>query len=542
VKTLKKTEYVVFGLFFVFTAFWILVRLPTPTQVLADADGGHQLAGAIQILHGEHPFVDYEATYGPFTFYASALAQFLSGDRVIGEIVLVLVGYAVAYAFLARLVYRLTGKFWLTLLFGLLALTAIPRLYKYYLVLGPVLTIWLAWNYLEKPTWKNMLWLALSITVAGLFRSDFGVYCVLAGLVTVFLALPFKQGGLKRVALFLGAVFLFALPWLLFLAIRGGLDNYFRDMLVGGTNIAVGMSLPFPVYHAGSSLFSVENLGFFAVVFFFSLPLLIFAVLFFRWRNLEAGQRNKVLVTAVLSLFSLLQASHRADYAHLLQTIPLAFVLSAWLVQLLWNSLSAFHRAGQLQWLAFLALLALLFAFLLTPTGLISKNGWPPVDFSGVFTKLAQFSGPKQELLNTVDKKSNSWYADAMVYIRRCTTPQQRLMALPALTTFYYFTDRSFGGGQIGVLSGYFVTDPDQARVVRIMAAQDIPLLVYMPNYEFDGIPQRKLEVVAPQVAGYIQTHYTQIQTIGPASLLLRNDLKIDQPAAKLADMACPHP
>jgi hypothetical protein len=539
----QKEANILFGLFFILTILWVLVRLPSPAQVLADADGGHQLAGATQILHGEHPFVDFKATYGPFTFYASAVAQILFNHRVIGEIILIALGYAITYALLSRLIYRVTGNFFLTLLFGMLALAAIPRLYKYYIALGPVLTLFTAWNYLEKPDRKNMLWMALAITLTGLFRSDFGVYCTITGVVAVLLALPFTQGGIKRIITLLGAVLLFASPWLLFLTIKGNLIDYFYTALAGGANIAAGASLPFPAFHSGFSAFAlVTNLISLAIIFFSSLPFIILIWLLVRWESLDPLQKKMLLTAVVLNMFSLIQATYRYGYPHLLQAIPLGFALSAWATRTLSHNLALAVRSRQkIRWL-YSAALVLLTGFLLIPVMLVNQSLWPPIDPLGIPYKLEQFSLPKEQVLVNIEKISDSWYAQAMLYTRRCTTDRQRLMALPVLTTFSYFTDRAFGGGQIGLASGYFVTDADQARIIGKMSAEDIPLIVYLPNFEFDGIPQRKMEVFALRVSAYVQQNYVRIKQIGPASLLMRNDLKIDQLSGKLAEMSCPHP
>src|SRR6516225_7085371 len=60
----------------------ILFRTPWPRQVIGDSDAGHQLAGALQIARGGHPFADFRSTYGPLTFYVSFVGQWLSGWRI----------------------------------------------------------------------------------------------------------------------------------------------------------------------------------------------------------------------------------------------------------------------------------------------------------------------------------------------------------------------------------------------------------------------------------------------------------------------------
>ncbi len=536
-KIWKTQQWIILISFALLSVFWIAIRLPTAAQAFIETDGGHQLAGALQILHNEHPFVDFEATYGPFTFYASALAQIIFGQRFIGEIVLNILGYMIAYILLALLIYRITGNIKLVFLFGILALFAIPRLYKYYIVLGPVLTLWFAWYYIDQPKARNIFWLALAVVVAGLFRSDFGVYCTIAATIAVVLQPSYKVDGLKRGFILWLEIFLLALPWLLFSAFKGGLDNYFSDMLVGGPNIARGMSLPFPTFQTTQFLFSADNLTFIAMVFFFCFPFVLLLFLIAKWKYLEESQRKMLLTATVLYSFSLIQASTRVDYPHLSQTIPLAFPLAAWVAnRFLHNIVMPFKKVS----IVCLLLLLSLCAAMSVPAFLISRSGWPEINVHGIPEKIRQYALPKDQMLTNVSRSSNLWYVKIMQYIRRCTTSQQRLMALPALTTFYYFTDRAFGGGQIGIVSGYFVTQADQERIIAKMKQQDIPLIVYLPDFVFDNIPERKLEIVAPKVAAYIQGNYRVIKKEGRANLMLRSDLKIEKQTNILDSFSCP--
>ncbi len=526
--------------FAVLTIIWISVRLPSPAGILMDADDGHQLAGAIQILHGEHPFVNFDATYGPFTFYASALAQSIFGNRVIGEIILVVVGYAIAYALLFHLTYRATNNLWLSFAFNVLALAAIPRLYKYYIVLGPVITLLAAWYYIEEPKRRNLVWLAFAIVLAGLFRSDFGVYCTIAGTVAVASRSSDKREGLWRATILWAEIFIFALPYLLFLALHGGLIVYFRDMLVGGPEIAAGMSLPFPIYQARQPIFSATNLIVYATVLSFCLPFVVFLFLATRWKSLEDTEKKFILTATVLYSFSLLQASHRADYLHLLQAIPLAFLLLAWLMRKLWSKPIRSLPEKKLGSVFSLLLSPFLLCLTALPVFLVNQSGWTGIDVSSISSKLGQYSLPKTQMLANVGP--DSWYVDTMQYIRRCTNDRQRLMALPALTTFYYYTDRMFGGGQIGIVSGYFVLQTDQERIVSKMSQQDIPLIVYLPNGWSDNLEARTFEEVAPLVSNFIDKNYTEVMQTGPALLLLRRDLKLETRSDTLVGLSCPIP
>ena len=101
---------------------------------------------------------------------------------------------------------------------------------------------------------RNIFWLAMVVTLAGLFRSDFGVYCTIAATVAVVVQPFYKAGGLKRALILWGEIFLIALPYLLFLMLKGGLGHYFS---VYGN----GIFLLFPIRFIAFSGGAVEVFG-----------------------------------------------------------------------------------------------------------------------------------------------------------------------------------------------------------------------------------------------------------------------------------------
>lgn len=520
------------------TCLWILARLPSPAEMIVDADGGHQLAGATQILYGEIPFVDFHVTYGPLAFYASAFAQLIFNHRTIGEYVLIIVGYASAYTFLSLLIHRITNRIWIAILFGALALAAIPRLYKYYLVLGPVLTLWTCWTYIDKPSRKNMALIALAITISGLFRADFGIYCLIAGALTVFIHPYFKSGKFIQTLLLFIEIFLLTSPWLVLLFIKGGLLNYFRDMTVGGTNIAVGMSLPIPYYQFNQSIVSSNNLIVSALLLFFCYPFLFLLSLAYCKKDLNKLEYKKLLVTLVLYTFSLLQATHRKDYPHLLQAIPLAFLLAGWTFHKIWDRVWVYTSRS----VYYLIALSTILIFVSIPIFLIDQSAWTPINMRAIPSKIKLFSLSNDKLLDNLRSNPNLWQAEVMQYIHRCTTESQHLVALPNLPTFFFYTDRMFGGGQMLIVSGYFATNMDQERMIAKMSSQDIPLIIYQPNIAYDGLKEREFEVVAPKVHTYIENNYKSIIQNDSYNLMLRNDLDIEQQATTSNSFSCPKP
>lgn len=523
-----------------FSILWISFKLPAPITFLTDADGGHQLAGATQILFGEHPFIDWRSTYGPLTFYASALAQVLAGKHIIGEMMLILVGYVLAYMLLFKLLWLAGGRLSVAVIFTLLALILMPRMYKYYIVLGPILSLWAAWSHVEKPGLRSFWLLSLAIAITGLFRFDFGVYSALCGAVVVG-SRPAPQFlvRIKRLIGLAATVVACASPWLIWAWLKGGLDNYFHDTLFGAFGIAIGMSLPFPRFQGDGPLISSAN-GIFALfIFFCALPAISIFVIILRRNRITAEEQLKMVSATILAQATLIQAVYRPDYLHLLQGIPISFILCAWLagqaiIQL--QSGSYWQRGYVAIGLGMFASLAAISIFLTTSLGM-----WPSLDLLALSEKLHVYAGSREDFFDYIAQKSpEHWYLHSMQYIRGCTQPSQRILALPLLTTFYYLTDRPFGGGQMALAPGFFSTTQDQIKMVKRMSTEEIPLVIDQSDFVLDGREDRRVENFAPIVFDYLDENFIEVGRFGSLVAKVRRDMLPDSTSLRAVGVLCP--
>jgi hypothetical protein len=311
-------------------------------------------------------------------------------------------------------------------------------------------------------------------------------------------------------------------------------------MVIGGIDAAEGLALPFPALRFDIPLLSPANLSVLALFFFFCFPFLIWLLLALRWKSIADLERKKLIATAALCSLSLLQGSHRVDYPHLLQAVPLVFALGGWAANSLWQASKA-NKAGNA---FYLAPFVVMLAFFSLPVSLIRYSSWPKVDLAGSVGKIRAYALPNKELLASIVQKemADQSEAEIMQYIDRCTTEHQRLLVLPNLSTYYFYVDRAFGGGQMLVGPGYFSSVSDQNRMVARMARQDIPLIVYYPNFVYDNMPNRKFSAFAPNVLSYMESNYMNILPAGPVELMLRNDLNVDRQGDTLSGFSCPQP
>ncbi len=495
---------------------FLSTKVPNPEYFISDPDGGHQLTGAMQILSGEHPFIDFRSSYGPLTFYASAFGQIVSDNRIIGEILLVISGYLAAYLLLFKLFVAVSKKLSISVICLCFALMLMPRFYKYYIALGPVLTLFSAWEYIDYKSIKSMVLMAFAIVITGLYRLDFGVYTALCGFMTILLV-NFKHQTieiLKTLSMFLLAIICFASPWLLWALYKGGLGNYIGDTLSGILHQGIGLSIPFPYYQDNQSVTSNNNIIFILFVFYNIIPLVSLTVLVSQKSKLMQSEKFKILVAILLSQFTLVQAMHRSDFGHLLQSIIIDYVLIAWLLSIVITNYS------QGTWKAKMgrASCAITFIFVGGLSVLLSKNldMLPNANIKSVITNLQSLLGNKNEILDIV--KANdpaNEYLQTIEYIKNNTHKDQYILAIPFFTSFYYFAERKFGGGQMLLAPGYFSSDEDQRVMVSRLIKDNVALVVEEPNASYDGLESRKIVNYANFVNKYIKNNYVEVRKIG---------------------------
>jgi hypothetical protein len=501
---------------------WLLLLLPDVRGFVHDADWGHQLAGANQILLlGEQPFIDWHSVYGPLVFYASALAQVFTGGRAIGEILLVVAGFATGYLILFTLVVRLTGTRWMGFVCVVMALLMVPRLYKYYLILGPVAVLAMTWAYLEERTTKRLVLLGASAGWLFLFRPDFGAY---AGVVALFAVgrgdRPFRRIGILA-ASSLGAV----APWLFWATTHHALVGYVRDTFLGSRSLATGMAVPMPAISFGSSFPTPGTTTSLLIGLFTIAPGGAFLLLRFLGSGISAVRREQVLSSCVLAQLDLIQAYHRSDYPHLLQAIPVAFVPLFFMVSIAIETIrrpgSRFARNLALASTAPLALT--LGLCLWSATGLRGAL-WlprPRSSLPSLLNDLRVYSGPRQGVVDEVLRENPSDdESQAIAYLRNHTRVGERLLALPLLTSVYYLAERPFGGGQMLLAPGWFTSTDDQTRMVRLLREQDVDWLADVPDFMLDGDEKKRGRVFASVVYAYIDSQFTTAARFGPISVM----------------------
>ena len=263
------------------------------------------------------------AGYGPLIFYLSALFQYLSGERLIGEIILVLAGFTTGYLLLFLLIYRISSRWQAAAAGTLIAVLLIPRFYKYYVVLGPAVFLYaLPFVTTEKDKKLPFFMLGCTVAVNALFRFDFGIYCVFTAVLTLILLFArHKQPQLflRQSALVICGIILPFLPWLIFLMTRGELTGVLSDIYRALSGRGGGLSLPAPVLNITDLPFTSGQA--FSLLFYL-MPLTPLLLLL----HLQSLKNRKhtglfLFLSSIFAYCLYLQALHRSDIHHFLQAI-----------------------------------------------------------------------------------------------------------------------------------------------------------------------------------------------------------------------------
>ena len=217
------------GLLFV----WILAFLFTLTTYTFTDDHFDRISRARQIArYGELPFRDFFDPGYFLTEFVSAGVQRLAGDNLLGEMVLTSAFIAGGALLVLMLVQRVAPSGMSAAVITALVILSLPRPYDFDKFFFYPLGILLCWRYIDRRDVGSLVWLAGSAVVAGMFRYDNGVFIAsgaLVGIVTVHVRET--QAMIRRAAVFAAACVIWAIPYLVFLQLTGGVVHAVGQMV-----------------------------------------------------------------------------------------------------------------------------------------------------------------------------------------------------------------------------------------------------------------------------------------------------------------------
>ena len=191
------------------------------------------LSRARQIQSGDVPFRDFNDPGWFLTDYLSAVAQWLGGYNLRSEALLTVGMLSLGAALTFLLARRAAGSTVVALLAVSVSIALDARHYNYPKIVLYAASLMLAWAYVDKPDGVRRAGLGALVGLAFLFRHDHLVYLGALSLMTVaFVHRSSLRDAAGAAAGLCGAAAIFVVPFLVFLALSGGVAEYFRSALV----------------------------------------------------------------------------------------------------------------------------------------------------------------------------------------------------------------------------------------------------------------------------------------------------------------------
>lgn len=502
-------------------AFFVSLSVHPPHKFLFDADWGMQLAFADPILSGEHPFIDYfGGAGGPLLYYLTALAQYLSGQRLIGEIILCILGHSIGFFFLWRLLIHITKSYPLSILALLWALMLMPKTYKYGITLGPATLLYCAYKYIHEPNRKKLTFLALASVLSLFLRIDFGAHAFLGALGTIAVVqISNKKFSVEEFLRFFFIYLSCLLPYILFLTVAGGnVFEAFLDAYTALTTAGGGLVKESPVFDFSLGLTNLKNifaLSYWLVAIF---PILAigFGIAFFKKTHKE-----EAIFSIVLGLFCshfFMQVSHRADLGHLMQ-VQFVYLIGACIFIL-----------GPLEVGIFKRLIFITYAVLFLFAGTYffdQRNPHPISERIKNFSNYPLFYLKRNELRAKMLKRYKSekyrWRLEMLDYVSKNTKKDEKVFFIPFKAHNYYFSERRFAGNFPILIPGFRTSKEEQEKLIELFKKQNVELVIDFPLFMYDNDPKKGARSFSKVFMDYIDEQYIEVASFKYAKILKKS-------------------
>ncbi len=536
------------------------------------------LARARQIQSGEVPFLDFNDPGWFLTDYLSAAAQWIGGYSLRPEALLTVGLLSIGAVVMFAVARRATGSVFAACVATALLVAIAPRHYNYPKIVLYATALALAWAYIGKPGRARLGALGALIGIAFLFRHDHLIYLGAFGLLTIAFAHRASiQDGLRAAVGLGAATAVFVVPFLVFLALSGGIGEYFRLALVYAQQrrdrevryrlvagrLVEGTTWTYVLRDVSRA--NIESLvrdplvddthGLSRATFTADAP---------RWLRLEtqldtlpnatAFLYYTFLITPLIAGFVLFRLHRAAGATRVLSTaghlVPL-LVLAGMLNVGLLSRGSTLARVPDVGVTAVLLLVWLAVA-LVSRDGRVVVPGRPArllvrtatvvllcltalsVNTIGYVTRALPEAGFTRGGIEILNRGATSWktlgmppgtvdeppFLNLAAYVRACTLPTDRLFVLGEHPELYYFSDRRFAGGHAWLLPGYYSADQDEAQIVTRLRSARVPVVLRYESFRYDF----------EQVYAYLEREYQEVGDVeasaGTLGVLVRTDLK----------------
>jgi hypothetical protein len=481
-----------------------------------------------QMLWGELPDRDFVDIGAPLTFALSAAAQLVIGRGAWAEILLAVTMLSIAAGLSYYAAERASGSILAAGAATLFQVALFPRFYNYPKLITYAFAIPVTWAVLDRPTLVRRAALAVITVLSLLLRHDHGVFIGIFVVSTILFTARAWRDKIREVLIYAALVFALTVPYLVYLAVNGGVITHFVTANAWSMRdrSRAPLKLPGFVMPAAESLlnapwtFAQVNVTAWLFYLLVLLPFVVFALLAWSrdaWRPDWPHARAKMAGVALLALILNVGFLRGALSARLADVMVPHTTLVAWLLvvaaTLLWRGrvngadgnrpVSVAARVG-LSIATFVV--AAITAAAVAPglqEGL--RDSHVGLDPGAIVGRAQEITGRFRETwpLERWTSPDSRGPIKLAFYFEACTDPADRVFVSQYLPQVPALSRRAFAGGHPDLRPGFFATEAHQQLFLERIRTESVPVLVVPPPAEYGGFAE-----AFPQVAEYFAAHY----------------------------------
>jgi hypothetical protein len=369
-----------------------------------------------------------------------------------------------------------------------------PRTYSYPKVLMYAVASWAMVALSARASGRRIAIIAAVISVAFLFRHDHGLFVGVASVVC--LAMASRASGwsifIKRAGALTVYTIALLLPWIVFIALNGGLVEYFVGGLEYSRAEAVATALPgFPLVDLNPPRSTMANAEAWLFWLFWSLPLLSGVVLSVRVaRGVERWSGESAAIAGLVVLATVVNASflRQTLQVRLPDAVVPAAALGSWLLALCWVGhwrVRTLQLAVQLATVSVLTISVVAIARIADVAGLYDETdiGRGPVRAAEHAREVSRLLGSRHRQNLSPPSRVSRALMPFVSYLDRCTSVSDRLIVTGEFPEVLVIAGRAFAGDGV-VFGSWYASVTHQERTVMRLHVRPPLFVVHAGDYD----------------------------------------------------------
>ena len=474
-------------LLFVATLAWRFVTFTGITN-----DHYVHLALAQQMLIGERPIRDFADSGWPLMYVLSAAAWRLAGDTLATEWFVAAGGFALGATCTLVAGYRLSASLVLAVSVTILEVLIYPRTYSYPKILAYAAAACALISLARQPSWRRIVIMSIVVAVAFLFRHDHGLFIGVSAAVCLLVGSGTKAWhvSVRKIAGLAAATVALLLPWIVFVALNGGLLAYFEGGIEYSRAEADATALAsLPVLHA-SPVSTVANAEAWLFWLFWALAGLSALVLVMRMlRGTERWKGESAAVASLVALALMVDGSFLREtlQVRLPDAIVPSAVLAAWLLGLCWVDRWRVRSLQLAVQLTTVIVMAVSVAAISRITDLPGQ--YDNTDLGRGFGRASEHAREVAGLLGSRHRDNlspPSRVSRALMpfisYLDRCSSASDRLIVTGEFPEILVISGRGFAGDGV-VFGSWYASETHQGRTVQQLKTRPPLFVLHAGDY-----------------------------------------------------------